>query len=231
MNTNKKPLIIFGIGKISQAVSYYFNRDSDYKIIAYAVDDVFANQSEYMGVPLVKLSDIKEQFNPQVHNVFVAVGYQGVNSLRANKYKYFKELGYSFASYKSPYVFGEYSIGENTIVMDSAVIQPLASFGNNVFVWGGAMVGHHATIQDGCWLSGGCLIGGSVNLGRSSFVGMGAIVGQEVKTGVECMLGAGSLTIRSIGDKAVVVKEQTEIHRLNSEQFTRMSSCFNVNNY
>jgi hypothetical protein len=57
---------------------------------------------------------------------------------------------------------------------------------------------------------------------------MGAVVGQEVKTGIECMLGAGSLTIRSIGDKAVVIKEQTEIHRLNSEQFTRMSSCFRM---
>jgi hypothetical protein len=57
---------------------------------------------------------------------------------------------------------------------------------------------------------------------------MGAIVGQEVKTGVECMLGAGTLIIRSIGDQTVVVKQQTEIHRLNSQQFTRMSVCFNV---
>lgn len=228
MNTNKKPLIIFGIGKISQAVTYYFNRDSDYNIIAYVVDDVFATQSEYMGIPLVKLSDIKVQFNPQVHTVFVAVGYQGMNAMRADKYQYFKELGYSFATYRSPNVFGEYTIGENSIVMDGAVIQPLASFGNNVFVWGGSMVGHHAIIQDGCWLTGGCLIGGSVNLGRSNFVGMGAIVGQEVKTGIECMLGAGSLTIRSIGDKAVIIKEQTEMHRLNSDQFTRMSSCFRI---
>jgi len=228
MNTHKKSLIIFGIGKISQAISYYFNRDSEYKIIAYVVDDLFATESGFMGVPVVRLSDVDKLFAPESHTVFVAVGYQGMNSLRANKYKHFKELGYSFASYISPNVFGEYSIGENSIVMDGAVIQPLASFGNNVFVWGGSMVGHHATIQDGCWLTGGCLIGGSVNLGRSTFVGMGAIVGQEVKTGIECMLGAGSLTIRSIGDKAVIVKEQTEIHRLNSEQFTRMSSCFNV---
>jgi len=228
MNTHKKPLIIFGIGKISQAVSYYFNRDSDYKITAYVVDDIFAENSEFMGVPVVKLSDIKERYKSEEHTVFIAVGYQGMNSLRANKYQHFKDLGYSFASYKSPYTFGDYVIGENTIIMDGAIIQPLASFGNNVFVWGGAMVGHHAKIENDCWLTGGCLIGGSVNLGRGTFIGMGAVVGQEVKTGIECMLGAGSLTIRSIGDKAVVIKEQTEIHRLNSEQFTRMSSCFRM---
>jgi sugar O-acyltransferase (sialic acid O-acetyltransferase NeuD family) len=228
MNTNKKLLIIFGIGKISQAVSYYFNRDSEYKIAAYIVDDIFATNIEFMGVPVVKLSDIKERFKPETHTVFVAVGYQGMNSLRANKYNYFKEQNYSFASYRSPNVFGEYTIGENSIIMDGAIIQPYASFGNNVFIWGGAMVGHHAMIQDDCWLTGGCLIGGSVNLGRGTFIGMGAIVGQEVKTGIECMLGAGSLTIRSIGDKVVVVKEQTETHRLNSKQFTRMSSCFRI---
>jgi len=228
MKERKKPLIIFGTGKISQAVSFYFNRDSEYKITAYIVDDVFAENNEFMGVPVVKLSDTKELYNPEEYTMFIAVGYQGMNSLRANKYQYFKELGYSFASYKSPYTFGDFEIGENTIVMDGAIIQPLASFGNNVFVWGGAMVGHHAKINDHCWLTGGCSIGGSVNLGRGTFIGMGAVVGQEVKTGIECMLGAGSLTIRSIVDKVVIIKEQTEIHRLNSEQFTRMSSCFRV---
>jgi len=101
-------------------------------------------------------------------------------------------------------------------------------FENNVFVWGGAMVGHHAKINDNCWLTGGCLIGGGVDLGEGSFVGMGAILGQEVKTGAECMFGAGTLTIRSLGNNAVVVAEQTEIHRLNSQQFIRMSSCFRM---
>jgi sugar O-acyltransferase (sialic acid O-acetyltransferase NeuD family) len=228
MSTMKKPLVIFGSGKIAEAVSYYFNRDSDYIINAYILDDAYVKDEFFMGKPVVKLSDVQERFNPQTYTVFVAVGYQGMNALRSEKYHFFKNLGYSFATYKSPHVYGEYIIGENTIVMDGANIQPYASFGNNVFVWGGAMVGHHTIINDDCWLTGGCLIGGSVNLGRGTFIGMGAIVGQEVKTGIECMLGAGTLTIRSIGDKAVVVEQQTDIHRLNSEQFTRMSVCFRI---
>jgi acetyltransferase-like isoleucine patch superfamily enzyme len=181
-----------------------------------------------MDKPVVKISDVQERFNPQTYTVFVAVGYQGMNALRSEKYRFFKNLGYIFATYKSPNVFGAYTIGENSIVMDGAIIQPYASFGNNGFVWGGAMVGHHAAINDDCWLTGGCLIGGSVKLGRGTFIGMGAVLGQEVQTGIECMLGAGTLTIRNIGDKAVVVEQQTDIHRLNSEQFTRMSVCFRM---
>jgi len=228
MNTIKKPLVIFGIGKIAEAVSYYFNRDSDYTIQAYVVDDAYAITEFFLNKPVVKMSDMQEKFSPEEHTLFIAVGYQGLNSLRADKYQLFKNLGYSFATYKSPHVFGEYTIGENSIVMDGAIIQPYVSFGNNVFVWGGAMVGHHATINDDCWLTGGCLIGGSVNLGRGTFIGMGAIVGQEVKTGIECMLGAGTLTIRSVVDKAVTVAQQTDLHRLNSDQFTRMSACFKI---
>lgn len=228
MSENKKPLVIFGNGKIAEAVSFYFNRDSDYYITAYIVDDPFAQTEFFLDKPVVKMSEAQKMYNPETYSIFIAVGYQGMNSLRANKYQFFKNLGYSFATYKSPHVYGAYTTGENTIVMDGAIIQPYASFGNNVFIWGGAMVGHHATINDDCWLTGGCLIGGSVNLGRGTFIGMGAIVGQEVKTGIECMLGAGTLTIKSIGDKNVVVEQQTAIHRLNSEQFTRMSSCFSI---
>jgi sugar O-acyltransferase (sialic acid O-acetyltransferase NeuD family) len=228
MTQIKKPLLIFGTGKIAEAISYYFNRDSNYEISAYVIDDVFFNQDEFLSKPVVKISEASSNFDPSDFEVFVAVGYQGMNKLRSEKYTYFKNAGYKFASYRSPHVQGDFEIGENTIVMDGAVIQPLARFGNNVFVWGGAMVGHHAVINDNCWLTGGCLLGGSVNIGEASFIGMGAIVGQEVKTGIECMLGAGTLTIRSIGDKAVVVEQQTEIHRLNSAQFTRMSSCFRV---
>jgi sugar O-acyltransferase (sialic acid O-acetyltransferase NeuD family) len=228
MNKNKQPLIIFGTGKISEAVSYFLNRDSRFEISAYIIDDHYYKSDIFLNKPVVKLSDVFQHYNPQEYYAFVALGYQGMNKLRSEKYTYLKNLGYQFASYRSPYIQGDFSIGENSIIMDGAVIQPLAQFANNVFVWGGAIVGHHAVIQDNCWLTGGCQIGGSVNLGEGTFVGMGAMVGQEVKTGVECMLGAGTLTIRSIGDKAVVVEQQTDIHRLNSQQFTRMSSCFRV---
>jgi len=57
-------------------------------------------------------------------------------------------------------------------------------------------------------------------------VGLGAIVGHEVIVGEKCMLGAATLTIKSIGDGVVLIAVPTEPHRLNSEQFIRMSSCF-----
>lgn len=222
----RKPLIIFGTGKIAEASVYFFERDSDYEIKAFVIDDLYFKDTNFLGKPVFKLSEVKEKFPITEYTVFVAVGYQGVNSLRTQKYNYFKDAGYKFASYKSPYVNGNFTFGENTIIMDNAIVQPNVKFGNNVFVWGGAMIGHHSVINDNCWLTGGCLIGGSVNMGQGCFIGMGAMLGQEVVAGEKCMIGAGTLTIKNIGDKVVIIAPPTELHRLNSDQFTRMSSCF-----
>lgn len=223
-----KQLIIFGAGKISEAVSYYFNREKDYEIIAYVVDDAFALESTFLNKPLVKLSEVESLYSPDTCSVFVAIGYQGMNKVRTERFNFFKEKGYTFASYVSPYVKGDFTLGQNSIVMDNAVMQPCVSLGDNVFVWGGAMIGHHVVIQHNCWLTGGCQIGGAVTVGTGTFVGLGAVVGNEVIIGDECMLGACTFTTRSLGEKTVLIAPPTAPHRLNSAQFTRLSTCFRV---
>ncbi len=224
----KNNLIIFGTGKIAEAVTYFFERDSNYTVCGYVCDDGFISSETFLGKPVVALSKFEGKYKPKSYEIFVAVGYQAMNQLRTSKYNYFKTLGFSFANYVSPNVLGNFTVGENSIIMDGTIIQPCAKFGNNVFVWGGAMIGHHSTIEDNCWLTGGCLIGGITQIGQSTFVGLGAMVGHEVVIGEKCMLGAGTLTCKSIKSGTVLIAPNTEPHRLNSDQFTRMSTCFRV---
>ena len=73
------------------------------------------------------------------------------------------------------------------------------------------------------------LIGGITRLGDSTFVGLGASIGNEIQIGKKCMIGAQTLVTKSLDDKSVLIKEPTKPHRLNSDQFTRMSACFRVN--
>ncbi len=221
-------LVIFGTGKIGEAISYYFNRDSNFEIVGYVVDDIFVGNGTFLGKQVVPLSNFDQIYSNSDTYIFVAVGYQGMNQLRASKVEYFRERGYRLANYVSPNVTGNFTIGENSIVMDGAMIQPCAKFGINVFVWGGAMIGHHAQIMDNCWLTGGCLVGGLTRIGSNSFVGLGAMVGHEVVIGEKCMLGAGTLACKSLGAGTVLVEPNTEPHRLNSDQFTRLSTCFRV---
>jgi sugar O-acyltransferase (sialic acid O-acetyltransferase NeuD family) len=222
----KKKLLIFGAGKIAEVITYFYNRDSEYNIVGYVCDDAYKKSDSFNGKPLIEISKVASRYSAQNHYIFVAVGYQEMNNFRTSKFEFFKSLGYSFANYSSPFVRGNFTIGENSIVMDLAIIQPNVIIRNNVFVWSGAMIGHHAIIDDNCWLTGGCLVGGASTIGKGSFLGLGAMVGHEIQIGEKCMLGAGSLTTKSIGNGVVLITPATEPHRLNSEQFTKMSTCF-----
>lgn len=226
MGSLKKELIIFGSGKMAEAVSYYFERDSDYKIVAYVNDDDFNEQDSFLGKPVVTLSKVVDKFPPSSYMVFVAVGYQELNSFRSSRYKSFKDKGYGFANYVSPYVKGDFAIGQNSIIMDNVAVQPKASIGDNVFVWGGAMLGHHSTIKDHCWITGGCLIGGSVTIGESTFLGLGTTIVQEVTIGRACILGASTLITKDLPDNSVIISPDTDKFRLNSKQFVKMSKTF-----
>jgi len=222
-----KQLVIFGIGGISEAISYYFNRDSDYEIVAYACDRQYLQSgTTFLSKPVIETNEVMDMYTCDKYHMFVAMGYQGLNGVRTDRYNLYKEHGYKFANYKSPYVRGDYTIGDNSIVMDDVVIQPCVSIKNNTLVWGGTMIGHHTNIGNNCYLTGSCAIGGKVNVGDSSFIGLNASIGNEITIGKNCLIGAHTLCVRSIPDKTVLIKEQTPAHRLNSEQFTNMSSCF-----
>jgi len=222
-----KKLIIFGEGKIAQAVSYFFNRsDSDYNICAYIADEAYIQSTEYLGKPLVTMSEVTSLYPKENYSVFVAVGYQKMNELRESKFNEFKNLGYQFAQYRSPFVAGQYALGENSIVMDGAVVQPEVTIGHNSFVWGGTMIGHHAKIGNHCWITGSCAIGGVVTIDDSCFVGLNATISNEINIGKKCMLGANSATGKCLNDESVVICPDTPIHRLNSTQLSRFSTSF-----
>lgn len=223
-----KKLVIFGTGKIAEAITFYFERDSDFEICAYVCDREFIQDNEFLGKRVISTEDVEAEYCKSEYFVFVAVGYQGMNSIRKNKVEYFKGLGYQLANYISPYVKGDFSIGENSIVMDDTAIQPCVTIGNNVFIWGGAMIGHHSEISDHCWITGSSAIGGLVTLGNSSFVGLNATIANEITIGQSTMIGAGALCCRSVKEYSVLVLKETELHRLDSQQFTRLSSCFRV---
>ncbi|MEA3642768.1 MAG: hypothetical protein VBE63_22925 [Lamprobacter sp.] len=223
-----QPLILFGAGKIAQAASYYFERDSDYRIVAYACDTLFRTSETFLGKPLITADDLPTAYPPAEHTLFVALGYQGINQLRADKVAWARAQGYRLAKYRSPHVLGDYSLGENSIVMDGAAIQPAVTLGDDVFVWGGAMIGHHTHIGDHCWLTGGCAIGGASSLGAGTFVGLNATIGHEIALGERCLLGAHTLTSKPLPAGTVVIAPDTETHRLNVDQFSRLSACFRL---
>ena len=82
-----KRLIIFGTGKIAECVSFYFDRENEYRVEAFCCDGAFLEQSSFNGRPVVAFENIEEEFPPSDYALFVALGYHGLNELRRRKFE------------------------------------------------------------------------------------------------------------------------------------------------
>jgi sugar O-acyltransferase (sialic acid O-acetyltransferase NeuD family) len=173
----------------------------------------------------VPFDEITRRFPPHTHDMFVALGYQDMNALRADRCAQARELGYTLVSYVHPDsgLPVDCVHGDNCFIMNQVLIHPRVVLGNNVFVWSGAMVGHHSSIGDNCWLTSCANISGVVQTGRNCFFAVNATVGHGITLGDECFIGANALVTKNAHDGEVYVAESTKPFRLNSRQFLRMS--------
>lgn len=220
-----KKIVIFGIGKIADVAYYFFKNHSDYNIVAMTCDRDYIVSDSYEGLPVVPFDDIQNVYPPESYAMFVALGYQELNSLRERKCTEAKEKGYDLISFIHPEsgIPKDTVYGENCFVMNNVCIHPKVKLGNNVFVWSGAMIGHHTEIGDNCWLTSCCNVSGVVKVRKNCFFAVGATIGHGLSIGNECFIGANALVTKSIKDGVVLVQEPTPIFRLNSRQFIRFS--------
>jgi sugar O-acyltransferase (sialic acid O-acetyltransferase NeuD family) len=219
-------LIIFGAGEVAEVVYRHLRLRVAYDVVAFTCDSAFVPSDEtFQGLPVVPFDTVSRRYPPGDHEMIVAIGHRDLNRIRRSRYEQAKAQGYSLASLVSQNArCGDWLVcGDNCIILDGAVIDPGVRLGNNVVIWSDALVGHHSVIEDHCWVAGHAVFGGSATLGNGSFVGLGAIVGNEVAIGAESFLGAGVVVTKCAGAKSVFVARDTELFRLDSDRFLKIS--------
>jgi sugar O-acyltransferase (sialic acid O-acetyltransferase NeuD family) len=220
-----KPIVLFGTGKIAEVVLYFLKYHSDRQVVACTVDQDFMPGPSWQGVPVVPSDEIARSHPPQTHDMFVALGYQDMNALRAEKCAQARQLGYTLISYVHPNsgLPEDCLHGDNCFILNQVHIHPRVQLGNNVFVWSGAMIGHHSNIGNNCWLTSCANIAGVVSVGDNCFFAINSTIGNGVTMGRDCFVGANALVTAKAQDGQVFLAESTKPFRLNSAQFLRMS--------
>ncbi len=221
-----RQLVIIGTGDISYAVSHYINTWGEREIAGYAVDQEYVGDGTFLGKSVASIDKITSVFPPDVYYSFVAIGYQDNNSLRRDKMLEVEAMGYSLVNVINPQAPSDLKVGKNCFVASSEHIQPGVTLLNNVFIWSGALIGHHTSLSNHSWISGGASIGGSAKIGERTFVGIGATIGHKSSIGMNCIIGAGTLITKDLDDNSVLIERDTEVYRMNSEQFLRFSRRF-----
>lgn len=199
---DKEKIIIFGDGEFAEIAYEYFTFDSNYDVIAFAVEKEYITKKEMFNLPIIPFEDVENIYSPKDYKAFVAITFTKLNRVRTRIYEEGKRKGYKFVSYVSSraFVWHNATIGENTFIFEDNTIQYNVKIGNNVILWSGNHVGHRATIGDNCFLTSHVVVSGYCNIGESSFVGVNTTIADNINIGKSCFIAAGALIVKNIED-------------------------------
>lgn len=208
----KRPLVIFGTGDFAQLAHYYFRTDSTFEVVAFVLDAKYILEEEFCGLPVVAFEKVAEEYPPQIHDIFVAIGYSKLNAVRKEKFLAAKEKGYKFASFISSRatLLNEGKIGDNCFIFEDNTIQPFVTIGNNVTLWSGNHIGHHSVIHDHTFIASHVVVSGGVEIGEQCFIGVNATLRDHIKIGDRCVVGAGALLLADAASEGVYIGTATE---------------------
>src|SRR6478736_1223311 len=97
-----KPVVLFGSGKIAEVLLYFFRHHSPFEVVAVTADRPYLAGDRWHDLPVIAFDEVEQQYPPDQHDMFVAVGYQDLNGLRAGKCAEARSKGYLLVSYVHP---------------------------------------------------------------------------------------------------------------------------------
>ncbi len=186
-------LVLYGDSNYAELIKYYFESDSEYKVVGFCVDKKYRTKEIFCGLPVVDFEELEKCFPKKNNALFTAVGYKNMR-VKKMMYERASASGYCIASYisKSAIVDSSNKIGENCMILSGCILEPFASIESNTFLNTGVTICHHSTIGSHSFMAARSLVGGYSYVGENSFIGFQATVLQQLKLASETLVAAGS---------------------------------------
>jgi sugar O-acyltransferase (sialic acid O-acetyltransferase NeuD family) len=221
-----KPVVIFGTGVVAKCVYFYLTNDSEYKIAGFTSDRDCIKSSIFQGLSVIPFDEVQTVFPPDQFDMFIAIGYQDFNSLRAQKFQEAKGKGYKLISYvcSKSTVWSNLQLGENCFIGEGNVIQPFVTIEDNVFMWSGNSVAHDSRISKNCFITACAVIAGDVEIGENCFIGINSTVREAVKVAKNCTIGANSYIARNTRENETYISEPTKPSRISNSMLQYMKN-------
>jgi sugar O-acyltransferase (sialic acid O-acetyltransferase NeuD family) len=219
-----RKLVIVGAGAFAEVACEYFNEDSDYEVIGFAVEQEHLKQEELLGLPVVPLETVDEVFPATETDAYVAVVFTQLNRLRRRLLDTISDKGFAPASYRSSaaQVAKSAALGEHCFVFENNVVQPFVSIGDNVVLWSGNHIGHHSQIKDNVFISSHVVIAGSCDIGKNTFLGVNAAVADGVTVGADCWIGPGITISSDVPARSMFGAAKSSASKADTHRFFRL---------
>jgi sugar O-acyltransferase (sialic acid O-acetyltransferase NeuD family) len=217
-------VVLFGTGRGADVAHRFLARDSYHDVCGFALDRQYIKSTTFHDLPVVAFEDIEARFPPDEFKMFVLLGYQRMNGLRADKYAEAKKKGYSCISYVNSHFYRaeDLNIGENCFILDNQSISLDVKIGNNVVMWSSNHIGDLSVVDDHTWLASHCTIAANVTIGARSFIGVGATIGNNITLGERTFVGANGLITTDTAPGSVHATPEADGIDLDSTAFVRI---------
>ncbi|WP_341214061.1 NeuD/PglB/VioB family sugar acetyltransferase [uncultured Limimaricola sp.] len=194
-----KPVVLFGLGSMSQRLRYYLDVVMDRRVVAVTVDREHATVQDFEGLPVVPFDRVQEFFPPETHAMFVCVGYADRNIGRARVFAAAREMGYELPAAIDPRAIrNNAAIGDGSWIAEGVMLGVFSRIGCGCLINPGTAIAHHTAVGDFCYLAGNVTIAGDCRIGERTMLGAGAIVRDGVEIAPGSLIGAGAVVLRSI---------------------------------
>lgn len=218
-----KKVVLAGNAITAEIINCYLVNDERYKVVGLTVDDDFVSQGGINGLDTIALSRMSEIHKPQDCVIIMAIGYNNLNCSRESVFYRLKDMGYAIETYVHPdaRVYTEHPLGEGSVILPFAVIEPYVHIGENCVVWCNATLAHHSTVEAHCWIASGAVISGQAKVMRNAFIGVNATVVNEVVVGEYSIIGGGALVTKSTKSSTVHLARSAEQIRFSSQDYEK----------
>lgn len=205
-------IVIFGTGNFGRDAYVYFTHDSQYQVAAFTLDGEYVRENVLFERPVIPFEDIELAFPPDEYGMFVALGYQRLNHLRAERYQKTRDKGYHLVGYVSSRatVWPGAVIGENCLIGPHCIVSAYAEIGSNVILGPGSTIAHYSIVKDHCFLGARVAVSGGVMVEPYCFLGTNATIRDKITIATECVIGAGALILEDTEERGVYMGKQAD---------------------
>lgn len=200
-------IIILGAGGHAKVIADIVLSRGD-KLIGFLDDNA---SGEVLGYSIFgKISDVARY--AENCSFIIGIGNNQTRKKLADTY----ELRWYTALHPTAVIARDVKIGEGTVVMADAVVNPSSITGRHCIINTSTVVEHDNNIGNFVHISPHATLCGTVSVGELTHVGAGATVKNNISICSGCVIGAGAIVVRNIsfpgtyiGVPATMIKRRT----------------------
>lgn len=193
-----KKYVIFGDTHFAERLFEHIRQENEDTVLAFTQESAFIEKKELCGLPVIPFERLTDEIKTSF-SILIAIGYSGMNNLRARIFKLCKDAGFEIGSYISKNAIVYSPVGEGCLVFPGTMIGTNVKTGVCNIFEPCVLMGHDNVIGDFNFFAGRSTFGGYVKIGSNCFVGMTTTVRNDVEIADYTLIGQSSNVLKSIG--------------------------------